>query len=567
MDVVRSQLRPGAYYDSLVLMQLQRSLIALPGVLDAGAVMATPVNLELLGASGLRTGDPAGPDDLLIVVRARDDETAVAALGQVDSLLARRRAAVDTAFLPKSLEAAAQRLPEAHWVLVSVPGRFAASVARESLRLGKNVFLYSDNVAIDDEVALKREALERGLLVMGPDCGTAIIGGVGFGFANRVRRGPIGIVAASGTGLQAVSSAIDALGSGISQAFGTGGRDLHAEVGAITTRQALDALARDPATEVIVVVSKPPNPDVVAPVVQAARATGKPTVLNLIGLPAGGRVGNLVFVSTLEAAAQEAVRLVEAPPPAAPSAPPDRTRRYLRGLFSGGTLAYETVLRLQDVVEPLHTNVVIRPGQALDDPLHSSGHTVLDLGADVFTVGRLHPMIDNDLRLRRLDQESRDPETAVILLDVVLGEGSHPDPASELAPAVTAAVGRGPAVVVVVVGTEADPQGLPDQIHRLSQAGAWVTTSLEAAVAAAVEKLPFEIPPVGPPIARVLLQERPAAINVGLMSFFESLASQGSPAIQVDWRPPAGGDERLMGILAKMKAATPTASRKDTGAM
>ena len=299
-------------------------------------------------------------------------------------------------------------------------------MAREALALGKNVFLYSDNVSLDDEVTLKRQATADGLMVMGPDCGTAIVGGIGFGFANRVRRGPIGLVAASGTGLQTVTSAVHTLGGGVSQAIGTGGRDLHREVGGLTALQGLDLLRRDPATQVIVVLSKPPEPEVAERIVGAARRTGKPVVIDLIGQSVlRGALGNLHFVSGLEDAAETAVRLASAPEghEVERAAGP---RRYLRALFSGGTLAYEAVLALQFVLSPLSTNVPLRPDQALDNPLQSRGHTVLDLGADVFTVGRLHPMIDNDLRLRRLRQEAADAETAVVLLDVVLGKVPTP---------------------------------------------------------------------------------------------------------------------------------------------
>src|SRR3989304_4749882 len=228
MPTLRSEIRPGAYYDSVVLMQLQRGLLTLPGVLDAGAVMPTPVNLELLEASGLRPSEAPSSDDLLIVVRAETDGAAGEALAQVDTLLARPRASTAAGVRPKTLAAATQQLPEAAWVLVSVPGRFAAGVAGDAVRLGKNVFLYSDNVPVEDEVELKRQAAARGLLVMGPDCGTAIIGGVGFGFANRVRRGSIGLVAASGTGLPGGAPALHALGGGVSQALGTRGGGLPA---------------------------------------------------------------------------------------------------------------------------------------------------------------------------------------------------------------------------------------------------------------------------------------------------------------------------------------------------
>ena len=310
MSTLVTEIRPGAYFDSVVLMQLQRGLRALPGVQDAGVVMATPVNLELLAASGLRPEVQAGPDDLLLVVRADTEAEGQAALRQVDELLAKRRSAVASEFFPKSLEAASRALPEASWVLISVPGRFAAGVAREALRLGKNIFLYSDNVALEDEVSIKGEALVQGRMVMGPDCGTAIIGGIGFGFANRVRRGNIGLVGASGTGLQAVTSAIHTLGGGISQAIGTGSRDLRAEVGAISARQALDILRRDPETAVVVLVSKPPDPEVAGDLLAAARAVGKPVVADLIGLaPGGPGFDQLHFTFDLESTARRAVEI------------------------------------------------------------------------------------------------------------------------------------------------------------------------------------------------------------------------------------------------------------------
>ena len=259
-ETTQYEIRQGAYYDSVVLMQLQRSLAGLAGVVDAGVVMATPANLELLAVGDLLPENSgARPDDLLIVVKGETEAAATAALAQVDGLLQQRRSQVASEFRPRSLAAAVKNTPDAQWVLVSVPGRYAAGVAREAVELGKHVFLYSDNVTLEDEVALKQLARQKGLLLMGPDCGTAVINGIGLGFANRVRRGRIGIVAASGTGLQAVMTEIHNLGSGISQAIGTGGRDVKADVGAITAQQALALLGRDPMTKVIVLVSKPPR--------------------------------------------------------------------------------------------------------------------------------------------------------------------------------------------------------------------------------------------------------------------------------------------------------------------
>ncbi len=560
---LETQIRPGAYYDSIVLMQLQRSLAALSGVDDAGVVMGAPANKEVLAQSGLLTdaAQRAGADDLVIVVRG---EGAAAALAQVDALLAQRPRGEAGDYRPRSLEGAAALLPAAQWVLISVPGRYAAGVAREALRLRKHVFLYSDNVAIDDEVALKRTAAAQGLLVMGPDCGTAIVAGVGLGFANRVRRGAIGLVGASGTGLQLVTARIHQLDGGVSQALGTGGRDLGDAVGGVTTVQAINLLAHDPATRVIVLISKPPSPVVVSHILRAARAAGKPIVIDFIGYsPAHTAEGNLYFAETLDGAAELAVELAsfEEEAQAAPENRPFAAgQRYLRGLFSGGTLAYEAQLLLADYLPAVYANAPLDKRFALDKATDSREHTVVDLGEDEFTVGRLHPMMDNTLRIQRLLQEAADPETAVILLDVVLGYGAHPDPAAELAPAIAqartlaAAQGRWLEVVAVVVGTDGDPQSLDDQVARLAAAGAQVELSNVAAVrrAGAVVQQIDRAASRGA-AASAALAGSLAAINVGLESFTESLRSQGAEVVHVDWRPPAGGNEKLAGILARLK--------------
>jgi FdrA protein len=563
MTVIRSEVRPGAYFDSAVLMLLQRGLARLPGVEDAGVVMATSANCKLLEQSGLLTpaGKQASANDLLIAVRAADDEGAAKALAQVDELLARRRSAASPEFQPKSLETAVKQLPEAGWVLVSVPGRFAAGVARQALGLGRHVFLYSDNVSLEDEISLKQSALAKGLLVMGPDCGTAVVGGIGLGFANRVRPGRIGLVGASGTGLQAITSRIHALGAGVSHALGTGGRDLKQEVGAITARQALDLLARDPGTDVIVLVSKPPAPAVATGLLAAARATGKPVVVDFIGYPLPGReLAGLTFASTLSEAADLAVAALARDKTTIAEARHSNyhlplTNCYLRALFSGGTLAYEAMLGLQTLLDPLYSNVPITDAQRLPDPLHSQAHTVLDLGEDLFTVGRLHPMMDNDLRIRRLRQEAADPEVGLILLDIVLGEGAHPDPAAELAPVIAEVKSVRPLeVVAIVIGTDEDPQNLGSQVERLAGAGAVLFRSTGEAVDYTVRRLARAPGPLGPPVSLDSLNQQPlAAINVGLESFYTSLVGQGAAAVHVDWRPPAGGNERLMAILAKMK--------------
>jgi FdrA protein len=577
MTVIKADIRSGSYYDSAFLMQLQRSLSVLPGVQDAGVVMGTDANKELLAHIGLLSPDVAAakPDDLVIVVRAEGDGEASGAIGKVDELLTRKKSAIEQEYRPQSIETADQMLPGVGWVLVSVAGRYAAGVARQALRLGKHVFLFSDNVSVEDEISLKQMSSERGLLVMGPDCGTAIIRGIGLGFANKVRQGPIGVVAAAGTGLQQVSSRIHQMGGGMTYGIGTGGRDLSEKVGAVTFRQGIDVLSRDPETRVIVLVSKPPAPRVADEVLNVARCAGKPVVVVFIGRsPSARQMDNLYFAGSLDEAARLAVDLAAgASQPGKPVAGSDLQverfapgQRYLRGLFSGGTLAYEAQFILQSYLPKVYANAPLNKDNKLPNSLVSQEHTIVDLGEDEFTVGRLHPMMDNELRIRRLLEEANDPQTAVIMLDVVLGYGSHPDPASELAPAIVKAkaiaqkAGRCLEVVAVVTGTDEDPQNLDNQIQQLKAAGTWVDTSNEVVVRYAGQLLrqlntANAAAPAAPlkPVDLAVLQGSLAAINVGLESFADNLKAQGTPAIQVDWRPPAGGNERLMGILERMK--------------
>jgi FdrA protein len=574
MAVVKTDIRSGAYYDSAFLMQLQKSLAALPGVLDAGVIMGTDGNKELLAHINLVNSDveAAKPDDLVLVVRAEDEAAATAALAKVDELLVHKKSASSQEYRPQSLENAVEMMPNAAWVLISVAGRYAAGVARDALRFGKHVFLFSDNVSVEDEISLKQLASEKGLLVMGPDCGTALINGIGLGFANKVRLGPIGMVAAAGTGLQQVSSRIHQFGSGMTFGIGTGGRDLSEKVGAVTFLQGIDVLSRDPNTKVIVLVSKPPAPKVADEVLKVALNAGKPVVVCFIGrAPTARRMENLYFAGSLDEAASLAVELAKAK--AGSEAAVDlklerfaSSQCYLRGLFSGGTLAYEAQYILQSYLPVVYANAPLHKENKLPNSLVSQQHSIVDLGEDEFTVGRLHPMMDNELRIRRLMEEANDPEVAVIMLDVVIGYGSHADPASELAPAIAKAralaekAGRYLEVVAVVTGTDEDPQNLNSQIEQLKAAGTWVSTSNEEMVRYAGQILSGLNKAAQPaatmamkPVDLAVLQNPLEAINIGLESFSENLKVQGVPVVQVDWRPPAGGNEKLMGILARMK--------------
>ena len=491
---------PNHYRDSIALMQLSATLAKLPGVMQAFAVMGSPSNLALLRDAKLYTGTlEAGLYDLVIVIGGTSDAQVAHAMEVARQTLEERPAAgtegrVSGEMPARSLAMALAREPRANLVLVSTPGEYAAAEAEKALRLGLHVMLFSDNIPLADEIALQRLARERGLLVMGPDCGTSIINGVPLAFANVVRRGDIGCVAASGTGLQQVTCLIDRLGAGISQAIGTGSRDLSAEVGGISMLEGIAALANDANTKVIVLISKPPSPKVSEVVLEAASRTGKPIVVNFLGAdPRDIQAPNLHPATTLEDAAHAAVALRngqqysphdrgQQPRPAVPKL--GNGRRYVRGLYSGGTFCYEASLLLTQALSKVQSNAPVDPRDHLDNVWVAHGHTVIDLGDDVFTRGRPHPMIDHRLRNERLVREAADPEVGVILFDVVLGHGSHPDPAEEMAAALDEARTRAPDLVLVgfVCGTEQDPQGLARQEARLLAAGVVLADCNAAAV-------------------------------------------------------------------------------------
>lgn len=455
------EVRSGAYRDSVSLMLLSREVAGRADVRNVLVAMATDLNLNLVRELGFEPPSGASPQDMLVAIEADDEAAAAAARDALDAALQRRPEPTsgDSAGAgpPRTIGAAVRRAPDATLALVSTPGAVAAIDAADALASGIDVMLFSDNVSVEHEVALKRLAVADGLLVMGPDCGTAIVDGVGLGFANVVRPGPVGLVAASGTGAQHVMALLDACDVGVKHCLGVGGRDLSGQVGALSTFEALDRLDADDDIDVIALVSKPAAPAVAQAVGAHAGGLSKPVVLGYLGpgLPdlteTAARVCELVGGSWSKPRRWGG----DVPAPAATG--------YLRGLFCGGTLCDEAMLVAAAV---------------LGRDLGETGHEFIDFGDDTFTLGRPHPMIDPALRLARLAVELADPSCAVVLLDVVLGLGSHPDPAADLAAVIA---GGDKPVVVTLVGTRDDPQGLAGTAQRLADAGAVVHASNAAA--------------------------------------------------------------------------------------
>lgn len=500
---IRTEILPSFYQDSVVLMRIASQVRTRPGVREAAAFMGTPSNHGLLEQIGLATPESkaARPNDLILTVDAESDAAAAAALTAAKELLAQRRQSVESAaeVRPRTLESALRTLPDANLAAISVPGAYAKFEAMKAIKRGLHVFLFSDNVPLQDEIELKAEAIKRSVLCMGPDCGTAYLNGIGLGFANVVPRGRVGCVAAAGTGLQAVVSRVASLGEGISHGIGVGGRDLSEEVGGVMTLFALEALVDDRSTEAIVIISKPPHPTVLPRLEAAIAKVRKPVVACVLGakVPAGSAA---VWVDTLDAAADAVVAVLakRSPPRRTFSNPSEIRTRLARlqaggpiasemlGLYTGGTLAHEAHLLLDSLLG------------------HAAGRQILDLGDDQYTLGRPHPMIDPQTRTDMI-LKAGEENIGVLLVDLVLGQGSHPDPAAPLAAAIreasdtAAASGRRLVAVGSVVGTAGDPQGLTGQAARLEEAGVEIFPSNAEAVR-------FAALLVKPELARRLLE-------------------------------------------------------------
>lgn len=491
--------RPNSYVDSVVLMEATRVMENAPGVEWAAAFMGTPAQVETLISEGFDPGSLSGigANDVVLAVRAagaectealKGAETVLSQAGKVQETQTSQQA-------PRSLEEARAILPDANVAIISVPGPFAALEAHKALNAGLHVLLFSDNVSLEEEIALKEHATRAGCFVMGPGAGTAMLGHVGLGFANVVAQGRVGVAAAAGTGAQEVMSLLDRWGAGVSHVIGVGGRDLSRDVGGRMMRLALLSLESDPETDVLLVVSKPPAADV-ARSLFAGAGRKKPVVAALIGLHEMiGVPESVTLTSTLEDAVRTCLQTlgIEPPPEEDPAAAvanaarrlPDE-RRTVRGLFSGGTLCYESMYLLGGRLGPIYSNTPLQKEWGLPAPAGS--HICLDLGEEEYTRGRPHPMIDPGPRAKLIAEAGDEEDVAVILIDVVLGYGSHPDPASILAPACAEAMNgtSGAAVVAYVLGTHGDPQGYDNQCRQLREAGCLVApTGRQAALAAA----------------------------------------------------------------------------------
>ena len=489
---------PGSYHDSAFLMRLARELKALPGVDEAVVLMGTAMNRELLENVGFRDAvlQQITPMDLVVAIRADESAQIDAATDELQRLMRSASSGTQADVGERSYASighAVHEHPEANLVTVAVPGQYAGWVAGRALDAGRHVFLFSDNVPLDEELALKRRARELGLLMMGPDCGTAILAGTGLGFANRVRRGRVGLVGASGTGIQEVTCLVHQGGEGVSQAIGTGSHDLSAKIDGVMSEFGLELLAADTATEVVVLVAKKPATAVAERLHGVMAGLGKPVIVRYLGREEGETRDGVIYAASLDQAADAALAALpgsgaaegdgagaDQSAGAAFDAAPQvqallgdrrRVEGRLIGLFGGGSLTTEAALILRRA--GLEVTV---PEKALtsEGPVEGRRHLVVDTGDDEYTRGKPHPMVDQTVRCELIRKAGSDPAVGLLLLDLVLGDGAHLDPAPELVQAVEQArasrTGQPLLVIASVTGTDLDPQD-PQRQRRVLEAG------------------------------------------------------------------------------------------------
>ncbi|HCM90844.1 MULTISPECIES: acyl-CoA synthetase FdrA [Vagococcus] len=566
--MLQTLLMKNSYQDSVVLMLLTSKLSQLQEVERVSIMMGTPSNIDIFRESGFDTPelDEATSNDMVVMLEVASEDDKEKVLKMIDEELSSTNdvgGAVEEKI--NSWEKALKKAPEANVALISIPGEYAALEIEKAIDNGLHAFVFSDNVPIEEEARLKQKAHDKGLMVMGPDCGTGVIHGLPLAFTNNNRKGKIGVIGASGTGIQEVTTLVHRYGQGVTNAIGTGGRDLSTAVGAISMIDSIVALNNDPDTEVIIVISKPPAKEIEARVLDVLRKIEKPVVTLFLGSKPVAYEEGLYHAYTLEEAAQLGTKLMNKEEvvytPASAKSVEMSTAKGIKGYYSGGTLAYEAAFLLSDALGLSKENTP--EGYTLKSDLHE----VIDLGDDMYTKGKPHPMIDPEIRIEKIKSVVNQPETAVVVFDVVLGYGAHEDMASALKPAIIEAKRASDvAFVAVVVGTDEDRQNMANQVAILEEIGVVVcennVQALQTALAVVDSELVFKakevvakeastlkkLPEVSDSLAK-LISETPKIINIGLQSFTESIIDNNGEVVHFDWRPSAGGNVELQKVL------------------
>lgn len=574
--MLKTVVKKGSYHDSVVLMLLTNHISAMQGVNKVSIMMATPANKDIFKQSGLDTEEllAASANDMVVVADIENETIMDTIETEIDAYFKKQNTQTQQTESVKSWDKALEKMPNADMAVISIAGAYAALEANRALDEGMNVFMFSDNVTIEDEKQLKQRAHDKGLVVMGPDCGTGIIQSVPIAFTNKVNSGKIGIIGASGTGIQELTTIIDRLGEGVKNAIGTGGRDLSSEIGGITMMDTINAMEQDDSIKVMIVISKPPAKAVREMISNRLSAFKKPVVTLFLGEKPEYHEEGFYHAYTLDEAARLAVNLlrdedinscvVSADTPE--NAFDKSENKTIKAYYSGGTLAGEAAMLIKDAL-----NLDTPPEKAEGFMLKHGGHIVVDLGDDVYTQGKPHPMIDPAKRIECMQEATDDSSTGVILFDIMLGYGSHEDMAGALLPTINELKqkaeneGRKLFFIATVCGTRHDYQGYDDAVNKLKNAGVIVceTNKLASQMAIRAIGLDFAEPKkeirakqsvdvnITPASDKLLkmLSEKPRIINIGLKSFAEVADEFGCEVVQFDWTPPAGGNVEMIKTL------------------
>lgn len=558
--MLKTVIKKGSYHDSVILMLLTNQISTIEGVNKVSIMMGTPANKDIYEQSGLATPElaEAGANDLVIVADV-DDEALLGTIENEMEEFFKKQSTVSNgekaAESVKSWDKALEKLPEANLAVISIPGEYAALEADRALDEGLNVFMFSDNVSMEDEKALKTKAHEKGLAVMGPDCGTGIIQGVPIAFTNNVEKG-------------------------------SSGRDLNASIGGITMLDMIDAMEEDDSVKVVIIVSKPPAKEVRDTISERLASFSKPVVTLFVGEKPEYHEENFYHTYTLDEAARLAVSLVRGQKVPEATVDVDKSQFFkaeenktIKAYYSGGTLANEAAMLIKDALD------VKEPPVDIDGyMLQLDGNVVVDLGDDAYTKGKPHPMIDPEKRIECMESAVDDESTGAILLDIMLGYGSHEDMAGALLPSILRLrkkaedAGRKVFFVATVCGTRKDYQGYDEAVKKLQDAGVIVCENNKLACRTAIQAIGRDFSEPEKEIRkkestgeskngeagadftkngkqkvsqqlRVLLSEKPRIINIGLKSFAEVVKEFGCEVVQYDWMPPAGGKIELIKTL------------------
>ncbi len=581
--MLKTIIKKGNYHDSVVLMLLTNQLSSVAGVKKASVMMATPSNKDIYKQSGLATQEleEATANDMVLVADIEDENVMECLLEEIEAFFKKQataKAGSKEEESAKSWDKALATMPNANLAVISIPGAYAALEAERALEEGLNVFMFSDNVSLEDEIKLKQKAHEKGLVVMGPDCGTGIIQGVPIAFTNNVAPGSIGIIGASGTGIQELTTIIDRLGEGVTNAIGTGGRDLAIEVGGITMMDTIEVMEKDDEVKVLIIISKPPAKEVKEKIEHRLSNFKKPVVTLFLGEKPTQHEENFYHAYTLDEAARLAVSLVRGEAVAEASCEVDEASFFakedaktIKAYYSGGTLAGEAALLIKDALE-----ITAKGSKSEGFMLNAQGHIVVDLGDDVYTQGKPHPMIDPAKRIECMEEALDDASTGVVLLDIVLGYGSHEDMVAALLPSIqelqekARVEGRTIFFIATVCGTRRDFQGYDDSVRRLKEAGIIVCDNNKLAVQTSIKAIGYELIEVEKQVSpkqvipveakapssqlMELCSKKPRVINIGLQSFSKVLRKFECEVVQYDWTPPAGGDVNLIKTLNFLRA-------------